>query len=269
MRLHRRELLKAGVSTLLAAGVWPGVLAAGTGKPGESLSFVVVNDTHYLDERCGPWLEKAIRQMKERHEQLDFCLMLGDLGEHGRAAQIDPLLQIFKGLGRSVYYVIGNHDYETQTDRTPFESLVTRRLNYTFEYGVWQFVGLDTSSGQAARDTSIEKPTLQWLDTELPKLDKKKPLVIFTHFPLGPLVPGRPKNGKEVLERFKEFNLQACFSGHFHAFTERHVQGAALTTNRCFSHSRANHDGDKKKGYFLCQTKEGRLSRTFIEVQLS
>ena len=130
---------------------------------------------------------------------------------------------------------------------------MSRRLNYSFEYGDWQFVGLDTSSGQDSRNTSIEKPTLQWLDAELPKLDKKKPLVIFTHFPLGPLVPGRPKNAREVLERFKEYNLQACFSGHFHAFTERQVQGAPLTTNRCCSHSRAaNHDGDKKKGLLPC-----------------
>jgi 3',5'-cyclic AMP phosphodiesterase CpdA len=268
MRLHRRELLKAGVSTLLSAGVWPGALAAGDGQAGVSLNFVVINDTHYLDDRCGPWLEKAVRQMKDQHKDLDFCLMLGDLGEHGRKEQIAPLTEILKGLGRSVYYVIGNHDYVTQTDRTAFESVVTRRLNYSFEYGDWQFVGLDSSAGQDSRDTSIGKPTLQWLDDELPRLDKKKPLVIFTHFPLGPLVPGRPKNAKEVLERFKEFNLQACFSGHFHAFTERQVRDSLLTTNRCFSHSRANHDGDKKKGYFLCQAKDGKLTRTFVEAQL-
>jgi 3',5'-cyclic AMP phosphodiesterase CpdA len=268
MRMNRRELLRTGASALLAAGVWPGALAARDRKDGEAFSFLVVNDTHYLDQRCGPWLEKAVRQMKAHREPIDFCLMLGDLGEHGRTSQIDDLTQIFKGLDRRVYYVIGNHDYVTQTDRTPFESLVTRRLNYAFEYGGWQFVGLDTSSGQESRGTSIERPTLQWLDAELPKLEKKKPLVIFTHFPLGPLVPGRPKNAKEVLDRFKEYNLQACFSGHFHAFTERQVQGAPLTTNRCCSHSRANHDGDKKKGYFLCRAKDGRITRTFVEAQL-
>ena len=139
----------------------------------------------------------------------------------------------------------------TQTDRTPFESLVTRRLNYVFEFGGWQFVGLDTSSGQASRNTSIERDTLAWLDAELPKLDKKMPLVIFTHFPLGPLVPGRPKNAKEVLERFKEFNLQAVYSGHFHAYTGSRQDSRGPATHhhqplRC-SHSHANHDGDKKK----------------------
>jgi predicted MPP superfamily phosphohydrolase len=268
MHLNRRELLRAGVATLLSAGVWPGALAARDRKAGEPFSFVVINDTHYLDEHCGPWLERAVRQIKAQRESFDFCLMLGDLGEHGRSAQIDPLIQILKGLNRKVHYVIGNHDYVTQTDRKPYESLVTRQLNYRFDCGEWQFIGLDTSSGQESRNTSIEGPTLHWLDAELPRLDKKKPTVIFTHFPLGPLVPGRPKNAKEVLERFKTYNLQACFSGHFHAFTERQVQGAPLTTNRCFSHSRTNHDGDKKKGYFLCQAKEGRITRTFVEATL-
>ena len=28
-------------------------------------------------------------------------------------------------------------------------------------------------------------PELRWLDDHLPKLDKKSPLVLFTHFPLG------------------------------------------------------------------------------------
>src|SRR5580704_5177058 len=134
MRLNRRELLRASASALCTAGVWPGVLAARDHDPGSCLSFLVVNDTHYLDRRCGPWLEGAVRQMKGHRESIDFCLMLGDLGEHGRSNQIGPLLDIFKGLRMPVYYVVGNHDYVTQTDRSPFESLVTRRVNYDFEH---------------------------------------------------------------------------------------------------------------------------------------
>ena len=39
--------------------------------------------------------------MKAHKESIDFCLMLGDLGEDGRKNQIDPLIQIFKGLDRA------------------------------------------------------------------------------------------------------------------------------------------------------------------------
>src|SRR5262249_55410346 len=112
----------------------------------------------------------------------------------------------------------------------------------------------------------VQPHTLQWLDDTLSKLNKKKPTVVFTHFPLGPLVIYRPGNADKVLERFKEFNLQAVFNGHFHAFTERKVGQTVLTTNRCCSFSRNNHDGSKEKGYFVCHAKDGKIERTFVEV---
>jgi hypothetical protein len=68
-----------------------------------------------------------------------------------------------------------------------------------------------------------------------------------------------------VLGRFKEHNLQAIFSGHFHSLTERTARGVALTTNRCCSFHRKNHDGAKEKGYFLCRARDGKIERTFVE----
>ena len=47
---------------------------------------------------------------------------------------------------------------------------------------------------RARRDTKIQAETLQWIDDTLPKLDKQRPTVIFTHFPLGMLTPSRPRN---------------------------------------------------------------------------
>ena len=60
-------------------------------------------------------------------------------------------------------------------------------------------------------------------------------------------------------------NLQAVFNGHFHASTERKLGKIILTTNRCCSFSRKNHDGSREKGYFLCQAKDGTIARTFVE----
>ena len=101
----------------------------------------------------------------------------------------------------------------------------------------------------------------------MPKLDRKRPTAIFTHFPLGPLTPSRPENADALLERLIGLNLQAVFSGHFHGFTERVLGNVALTTDRCCAISRANHDGTPEKGYFLCEAKAGRITRTFVEVK--
>jgi UDP-2,3-diacylglucosamine pyrophosphatase LpxH len=75
----------------------------------------------------------------------------------------------------------------------------------------------------------------------------------------------RATNADEVLEKFKEYNLQAVFNGHFHASTERKVGNVTLTTFRCCTFSRENHDGSKEKGDFLCQAREGKIARQFVE----
>jgi predicted MPP superfamily phosphohydrolase len=266
--LTRRQMLRQSAGSLLFTGLWPGALWAEPSASGE-FHFLVVNDVHYFDSKCGKWLEGVLAQMKAHGEAIDFCLLAGDLAEQGRAEQIGPVKEIFKALGKPTHVVIGNHDYVTQTDRKAFEDLFPGRLNYQFEHKGWQFLGLDTTEGLRATGTAVGPHTLGWLDEHLPKLDRKRPTIVFTHFPMGPLVIGRPSNAWTLLERLKEYNLQAVFSGHWHGFTERHVRHATLTTNRCCSFRRKNHDGTKEKGYFLCHARDGKVERKFVEVKLT
>jgi predicted phosphodiesterase len=266
-QVSRRDALRLSAGGLLALGLWPGALrAAGAGNP-EDFSFIAVNDLHFQSERCGPWFEQVVRQMKAGPAKPAFCLISGDYSEHGTQKEMGAARDAFKELGIPVYGVIGNHDYGEDEDRADYEKLFPGAINYAFEAGGWQWLGLDTTEGHKASGTRIQPHTLKWLEENLPKLDPKKPTVIFTHFPLGPLTPSRPANADALLEKMIGFNLQAVFSGHFHGFTERMLGGVALTTDRCCAISRANHDGTPEKGYFLCAAKAGRIIRTFVEVK--
>jgi len=262
---RREAMTHLSAGSLLALGLWPGCVSAPETHAG-SFRFLVINDTHYLSPECGTWLEGVIRHMKT-HEQAEFCLLAGDLTEHGRREDLAAVRDIFAGLGLPTYVVIGNHDYLTRSDhdRQAYEELFPRRINYLFKHRGWQFIGLDTSEGLLYEGTTIHPSTFRWLDEHLPKLNQKQPTVIFTHFPLGPNVTYRPKNADDLLDRFRPFNLQAVFSGHFHGFTERQVGGVVLTTNRCCALKRGNHDKTTEKGYFLCTANEGKVSRTFIQ----
>jgi predicted phosphodiesterase len=264
--VSRRELLRLSAGSLLALGLWPGALRAeGAGNP-ETFSFIAVNDFHFQSERCGRWFEKVVRQMKAITPKPAFCLFSGDYSEHGTTAEMAAARDAFKDLGVPFYGVIGNHDFSSGQNRTEYDALFPGTLNYAFEAGGWQWIGLDTTEGRKALGTSIQPHTLAWLDEHLPRLDKKRPTVIFTHFPLGPFTPSRPGNADALLERLIGHNLQAVFSGHFHGFTERTLGAVTLTTDRCCAISRANHDGTPEKGYFLCEAKAGRISRSFVEV---
>jgi predicted MPP superfamily phosphohydrolase len=165
-----------------------------------------------------------------------------------------------------IHVVIGNHDYAGQDDRKDFEDIYPGSLNYIFTHHEWQVVALDSSHGQRMK-AAVQPDSLSWLDATLPKLDQRKPMILMTHFPMGILLPYRSTNADQVLERFKEFNLQAVFSGHFHSFSVRWSGNATLTTNRCCSYRRKNHDGTKEKAFFLCHAKNGKVERTFIEIK--
>jgi predicted MPP superfamily phosphohydrolase len=267
-RLSRRQLLRYSAGSLLAAGLWPGTLGAAEADADTAFHFAAVNDLHYLDKRCIPWHEGVVKQIKAHPEKVELCLLIGDLAEHGKAEQLDPVRAIYRELDLPLHVVIGNHDWQAEKERKAFDDLFPKAGNYFFEHHGWQFVGLDSTDGPKAQ-VAVRDETLKWLDDTLPKLDKKKPLVLFTHFPLGPWVIYRATNAEDLLRRFKEYNLQAVFNGHFHASTERRIGAVTLTTNRCCSFSRKNHDGSKEKGYFLCQAKEGKITRRFVEYKLA
>lgn len=265
MYITRRRLLHSSLGSLLAAGLWPGALAAGDPSSG-TFNFAAVNDLHYFNDKCGPWFTRMVQTMKAQAGGIDLVLISGDLVEDGTREQQGAIKDILDTLKVPYYVVVGNHDYQSQNNRQAYEQLHPDRLNYTFEHQGWQFVGLDTSEGQKGQGVSAPKETFTWLDTELPKLDQKKPTIILTHFPLSFGVPIMLKNGKAVLERFIHHNLQAVYSGHFHGFTELKSGQTVLTTNKCCSFHRENHDKTPQKGFFACSVKEGQVKRRFVQL---
>ncbi|MDB6131671.1 MAG: serine/threonine protein phosphatase [Verrucomicrobiales bacterium] len=260
-------MLQLSSGTLLSLGLWPGALHAAE-TAAENFHYVVINDLHYTDEACGQWMTKVLEQIKSGADKPDLILMVGDFTENGKETQMSEIKEVFQRSKIPFYGVIGNHDYLTQADRKAYESVFKDQLNYSFVHKGWQFIALDTTEGQKANNTKINSATLQWMDDNLKKLDKAKPTILFTHFPMGILTPSRPVNADDLLDKLLEFNLQAVYNGHFHGFTERRKGNAILTTNKCCSYRKANHDGTKEKGYFACKTTNGKIERTFVEVTI-
>lgn len=265
--MSRREALRRlGAGTLLSLGFWPGAGRAVAAPGNGAFRFIVVNDTHYQSPECGEYLAGAVKQMKEA--QPAFCLHAGDLTDQGDLASLRAVKRVFAGLEAPFYPVPGNHDHAAPDDIQAFTEVFPTGANYSFEHGGWQFVGLDTTEGQHYEKTSIAPATLRWLDENLPRLDRRKPTVAFTHFPLGADAKYRPANADDLLDRFREFELRAVFCGHFHGFTESRRGATTITTNRCCALRRNNHDGTKAKGYFVCEARDGQLTRQFVEYKL-
>ena len=247
--------------------------------------FIAANDLHYRDAECDAWFSTVFAAMRESAPAAAFVLLAGDLADQGRPEQLEGFHQLLPKLGLPCHVVPGNHDWTTSSIRSTYEKLFPGSLNYTFHHSGWQFIGLNTTDGDRWHDTIIPEVTLQWLETTLPGLDKNKPTVVFTHFPLGenivlppqnsesgeePAVYNfRPLNAPRLLSMLSGHNLQAILSGHFHSYTERTFGNAQLTTNKCCSRVQKNHDGTREKGWFVCEARNGRLTRRFVEIPVA
>ena len=74
-------------------------------------------------------------------------------------------------------------------------------------------MGIDSTEGNAWQDTKILPDTFTWLDENLPKLDQRKPTILFTHFPLGADVPMRPLNADDSSSASWTSILERSFAG--------------------------------------------------------
>ncbi len=254
---------------MLALGLWPGCVRRRNQGRGQAFTFVAINDAHFHSPRCPEWFERVSASIHSCSAKPEFCLMIGDLAEDGSAQELGAMREVLRSLRMDFYVVLGNHDYASDTDRSAWDALFPKSINYSFRHRGWQFVGLDSTQGTKWQNTNVPAHTIQWLRGELPRLDPAAPTVLFTHFPLAEDVPMRPANAEEVLEPLKPVNLVAVFNGHHHGFTQHTWGRTTLTTNRCCAVSRENHDGTREKGYFLCSAHEGTIHRRFIEVAVS
>src|SRR4029077_17386519 len=192
-------MLRLGAAGLLALGLRARRLL-GAGAAEEEFIFIAVNDLHFSEAACRPWFDKVVAQMKQSAPTADFCLLGGDLADQGTPLQLTGIRDAFAKLEIPVHVVVGNHDYIDGTNRLAYERIFSGQINYHFEHRGWQVIGLDTSEGTKAENTIISDITLHWLDENLPRLDGRKPSIVFTHFPLGNLVWGRPVNADVVLQ---------------------------------------------------------------------
>jgi len=230
--------------------------------------FVAVNDTHLKDEKCVVFFRKAVSVIRNlaARTPLDFVIISGDLATAGRNEEYELFKQGFSGLGIPLYVVPGNHDYNL-TDRSAYDQAFPGRVNYTFDHKGWRFIGFDTTDGSKWLKVRARPETVQFLRKILDETPARVPIVGFTHFPLGAGVKMRLKNADEILGLFRRHTLVHVLSGHWHGFTRRTWRRSTLTTDRCLSLSRGNHDGTKEKGFFVCTARGKTLDFRFVEVE--
>lgn len=218
--------------------------------------FAEAADTHVTDTRSVEIVNRGVDSINA-DSRVDFSLWLGDMT---RAADPDEMVLARLALQRLTkprYVLRGNHDLRPGVFEKEFGKLRQR-----LDHGGWVFLLIDSNPGDKTPIVQVEH---DWIREQLKTIDTTIPIVLCTHHPLMPhtksyLIAG----ANDVLALFKEHNLKACLSGHYHGNQEETVDGVLFTTTACLSTTRNNFDGTKPKGYRLFHCEGDRITTEFV-----
>ena len=214
-----------------------------------SLRFVFMTDLHARTEWETPAaLARAAAAINE--EGPDLVVVGGDLitdGFQSSAASVEPrwdaYLAMQKLIAAPVWAAIGNHDLvaaipedgtaPAADPRGIFRAKLDVEETYrSFDTNGYHFILLDSIrviGGNLKYEGRIVPEQLEWLKTDLRKVDTNTPIVLVTHMPFlttffqeteGGLA-NAPKNriivnGPETLRLFRNHNLILVLQGHTH-----------------------------------------------------
>ena len=248
-RVSRRSFLKlAGVSAGIALGkglVTPhGFQLVEMADAAERFTFAYISDTHLypraLNDRFVRAILKAVDDVNNLQPQPDFVLMGGDLAQLGRKAELDLGRDILKAVKAPIRMMVGEHDWFL--DLGEYWKSLFGPEHYSFDHkGVhfvtimsvqekdfWTERGLKPEERMqivAGLDNGIQsrfevgEAGREWLKNDLAKVDKKTPLVVFSHSPLYKYY--RPWNfwtedADEVQAILRPFEHVTVIHGHTH-----------------------------------------------------
>jgi 3',5'-cyclic AMP phosphodiesterase CpdA len=223
-------------------------VARAAAAPGEdpdiAFRFAYVSDTHLyargMTHRFAKAALKAVEDVNALDPQPDFVLFGGDLAQLGRPDELALGQQILKELKAPVRMMVGEHDWYLDLgdkwkemfgpDRYSFdhEGVHFVVLNSVVEKDFWTAKGYTPEERMAivaglddGRQSRFEvgEPQRQWLKEDLAKVDKKTPVIVFSHSPLYKLY--EPWNfwtddAEQVQAILKPFKTVSVIHGHTH-----------------------------------------------------
>jgi len=232
MQFDRRELMKLlGLGGVVLGSGLPGFsLAASKGKPAEDFMFLQLSDSHW--GFSGPPNPEADKTLKETVQAVnasklkpDFIVFTGDLthttdDDALRRKRMTEFKAIVSELRvPKVYFLPGEHDASLDKGQAYQENFGA--LHQSFVHKGVHFITVDNVSDPqgAVGDTQID-----WVKSELGKLDKDAPIVVLTHRPLFDLAPAwdwATADGAKVLSVLEPYRHLTVFYGHIHQENHR------------------------------------------------
>jgi predicted phosphodiesterase len=175
-----------------------------------------------LGDRTGSHQPGVFPQAVEEVNRLnpDIVLNVGDMIEGYSTdtttlnQQWDEFMEIISKLSAPYYLIPGNHDITYDQAEPVFKKRV-RQPYYSFDFQNTHFIMLDVSRIENSEDFPEEQKA--WLIDDLKNNQEKQNIFVFFHKPLW-FKAIEFKQNDPMHEIFKEYGVDAVFSGHYHNY---------------------------------------------------
>ena len=210
-----KELVKLTDSELsFKSGIFP-----------QQYDCLLITDVHFGNDHYSVHQDaffKSLEEYKAEHSspsdpQILFCIALGDIADHGRAAEFDRYEAFQKRItteaGLPVYNVVGNHDLYNSGWKLWEKACFPHKSAYYFETKNFEWYFVDTANGTLGRP--------QFYDLKAKVQSSSKPKFIFTHYPLyGNAIQyfslSNPRERAELISLCAQNNVKMYCAGHYH-----------------------------------------------------
>jgi 3',5'-cyclic AMP phosphodiesterase CpdA len=217
------------------------------------LTILQFSDTHLRGDDDARGMLERLKAAQEKYRP-DVLVLTGDITNTGQIDQWRAFATALKEMRPEPLLVWGNHDMPLK--ETEFKNAGLTRFQ---DFGDYRLVLIDTAWDGWFVGSYTSVP-----ESEFPLLQRAaatdKYIVLFTHHPLGKDAPHfRLNNADAVLGIFRDKNLIASFSGHFHGAYLAPEGKILFAGTAPLSPHKRNHTMSQGKGYRIIELQNGCL----------
>lgn len=203
----------------------------------------------------------------------DMIVFSGDLvHDRNNGQQLEEFDRLCGMFDKSIpmYYIPGNHDIGNEADHGEVLKFIQKYGSDRFVYKGKGYTVIGFNSCVIKAETEYEETEYEWLEEQLSKVGKKKPVIVVAHHPFfiksadekEQYYNIRPELRMKYLDMFEKYGVDMILSGHMHKLAGGEYKEMTLFTSGAAG--RAFRNGS---GISLVEIKKGQPSVRYITVE--
>ena len=246
--LGRRNFLKNTGTLALGATLPFSLVELAFAESSRNFSFAYISDAHIQQIKGSRFVRnwdrgliRAVAEVNLLTPKPDFVMFGGDLAQLGSKPELDHGAEIMSALSHKVHYVMGEHDYYLDLGEY-WEKLFGQQF-YSFDhksvhfivlnsirtYDEWTYHRWPSNEQRMLEMADLDNPNgspfmvgeeqRKWLKSDLDKVAKTTPIVVFSHSPLQKIYKGWnfwTEDAEQIQALLKPFSKVSVIYGHVH-----------------------------------------------------